>query len=332
MLTSGRNKPADDQNHHRGEGVAIVLSDQAVKAWKASGSHWKAWSSRIISACLKLKNDKLHVISCYAPTRLARREDKDQFYDTLDTIISPIPTNDKYVLLGDLNARIESREHNGEQWDGVRGPHGYGTINDAGKELLPFLSLHQATICNTWFTKKDIHKVTWQHPKSKKWGCIDYVIMRQKDKRICLDVTVKRGAECNTDHQLLCATVRMAWHCRGQREKQQRRGRYDVSKLLKCDDNVGNDSQQSLRESYIDCVVGRTRTGWPEDGTVEDKWQKICSALITTSDELLGLANSRQPNWLSSSKREDLTSKLDTELGRLLEMPRMSGLRPRLCR
>ena len=63
MLTSGRNKPADDQNHYRGEGIAIVLSDQAVMAWKASGRHWKAWSSRIISACLKLKNEKLHVFS-----------------------------------------------------------------------------------------------------------------------------------------------------------------------------------------------------------------------------------------------------------------------------
>ena len=62
---------------------------------------------------------------------------------------------------------------------------------------------------------------------------------------------------------------------------------------------------------------------------MEDKWQKICFALITTSDELLGLANSRQPDWfkeseselrpyliakndayntwLTSSKREDLT-------------------------
>ena len=168
VLTSGLNKPADDQNHHRGEGIAIVLSDQAVKVWKASGSHCKASSSRIISACLKLKNEKLYAISCYAPTRLARREDKDQFYDKLDTIISSIPTNDKYVLLGDFNAHVGSREHNGEQWDGVRGPHGYGTINDAGKKLLTFLSLHQATIYNTWFTKKDIHKVTWQHPKFKK--------------------------------------------------------------------------------------------------------------------------------------------------------------------
>ena len=90
----------------------------------------------------------------------------------------------------------------------------------------------------------------------------------------------------------------------GQREKQQRRGRYDVSKLLKCDVKAGSDSQQSLRESYIDCVVGRARTGWPEDGTVEDKWQKIRSALITTSDELLGLASSRQPDWFKESESE----------------------------
>lgn len=34
--------------------------------------------------------------------------------------------------------------------------------------------------------------------------------MKQKDnrKRMCLDVSVKRGAECNTDRQLLCATVK----------------------------------------------------------------------------------------------------------------------------
>ena len=56
----------------------------------------------------------------------------------------------------DLNVHVGSREHSGEQWDGVIGLLGYGTINDAGKELLAFLSLHQTTFCNTWFTKKDI--------------------------------------------------------------------------------------------------------------------------------------------------------------------------------
>ena len=88
---------------------------------------------------------------------------------------------------------------------GARGPHGHGAVNDAGQELLSFLASHQATACNTWYEKRDIHLTTWQHPKSKSWSCIDYIVMRQKDRKLCVDVAVERGAECNTDHQFLCA-------------------------------------------------------------------------------------------------------------------------------
>ncbi len=92
----------------------------------------------------------------------------------------------------------------------MRDPHGCRVTNNAGKELLGFLSTQQATICITWFLKKEIPRVTWQHSKPKQWSCID-VITRESDKRICSDVTVKRGAEFNTDHQFLRASVRMAW-------------------------------------------------------------------------------------------------------------------------
>ncbi len=54
----------------------------------------------------------------------------------------------------------------------MKGPHGCGITNNAGKERLGFLSIQQATICNTWFQKKEIHRVAWQHPKSKQWSCI----------------------------------------------------------------------------------------------------------------------------------------------------------------
>ena len=37
------------------------------------------------------------------------------------------------------------------------GPHGYGTANDAEKEVFAFLTAHQATVCNTWFRRKKIH-------------------------------------------------------------------------------------------------------------------------------------------------------------------------------
>ena len=102
-----------------------------------------------------------------------------------------------------------SRGSAGDVWGSVRGPHGYGELNHAGKELLAFLCANKATLCNIWFSKKDIHKQTWQHPKSKKWHCIDIGIMRQKDGPKCLDAGVMRGAECHTDYQLLVLRVKV---------------------------------------------------------------------------------------------------------------------------
>ena len=109
-------------------------------------------------------------------------------------------------MLGDFNARVGSRGVIDEWWY-ERGPHGYGELNEAGKELLSFLSTNEATVCNTWFKKRDICKQTWQHPKSKRWHCIDYMIVRKAHRRRCLDVSVMRGADCNTDHRLLRAKL-----------------------------------------------------------------------------------------------------------------------------
>ena len=185
VLTSGREVPEHVGSRQRGEGVAIVLLGPAVSAWKAGGSRWKAWSSRLITVSLKTgrrKCDQLHVLSCYAPTFAACRSEKDAFFDDLQQAISEIPSTEPFVMLGDFNARVGSRVEDDEWWY-ERGPHGYGDLNEAGKELLSFLSANEATVCNTLFEKKDIYKQTWQHPKSKLyWHCIDYAIMKRMDR------------------------------------------------------------------------------------------------------------------------------------------------------
>ena len=104
----------------------------------------------------KRPSSRVHLVSCYAPTRAASREDKDAFFWELENVISSVPSREVYVF----NARVGSRENVDEEWSSVRGPHGFGCANDSGKELLTFPALHQATVCNTWFGKKDIHKQT----------------------------------------------------------------------------------------------------------------------------------------------------------------------------
>ena len=100
---------------------------------------------------------------CHAMLLLgpASREDKEAFLQVLDNFLSSVPSRESFVILGNFNARVGSRDGDeGDVWTGVIGPHGLEAVNDAGRELLSFLSSHQATICNTWFEKKTIHKQT----------------------------------------------------------------------------------------------------------------------------------------------------------------------------
>ena len=196
VLTAGRPTPQANQSKQRGEGVAIVLGGPAVAAWKMGGEQWRTWGSRLIRVTLAIgkgASDSLHVFSCYAPTYAASREAKDDFFDDLQRALDEVPPEESLVLLGDFNACVGSRNKGDDPWEGVRGPHGMGEVNEAGRDLVNFLLLNEATIYNTWFQKM-IHKQTWQHPKSKQWHCIDFAVVHHRDRERCLGCCSKTGS------------------------------------------------------------------------------------------------------------------------------------------
>ena len=51
-------------------------------------------------------------------------EVKDKFYDDLDSVISAAPWTDKFILLGENNARVGT-DH--PTWEGVIGSEGVGS-------------------------------------------------------------------------------------------------------------------------------------------------------------------------------------------------------------
>jgi len=67
--------------------------------------------------------------------------------------LNSVPSGKQWILLGNFDARVGSRVYCDDQWDGVREPYGFGELNDAGRELLPFLSSNEGIVCNTWFQK-----------------------------------------------------------------------------------------------------------------------------------------------------------------------------------
>ncbi|XP_065886632.1 uncharacterized protein [Dysidea avara] len=287
----------------RGEGVALVLLGDAISGWEAGGKQWKSWNARMVSACFKIgekQHDFLHVVSCYAPTWGSSRAVKDEFWDGLESFLNSVPLGDQWIMLGDFNARVGSRVCLDDQWDGVRGPYGFGELNDAGRELLSFLSSHEGMVCNTRFQKKDIHKQTWQHPKSGAWHCIDYILMHQKDRRSCLDVSVKRGAVCNTDHNLVCMEFKLKKPYRRRHECKMEKRRFDVSQLRSgVDGDTGCEAPVSMR--FVEEVLERAHAVWPDDGNIDEQWFVFHAVLTESAASVLGYEKKHQPDWFRES-------------------------------
>ena len=140
---------------------------------------------------------------------------------------------------------------------------------------------------------------------------------------------MKRGAEYNTDHPFLHASVRMAWRSLKKRAGMNEGKRYDVSGLVSCKGSDDMSTGRPLQQQYIEEVLERATSAWPEEGTVEKRWEVMRSSLLESADELLGYEKSRQPDlfqesadelrpqlqqrsnaydrWLASGKEEDPT-------------------------
>ena len=87
--------------------MPIVLSGEAVAAWKAGGEQWRTWGWRIIKVTSGSGTfSRIHINSCYAPIFAADREDKDNFFDNLHQALNEVPLSKAYVVLGDFNARV----------------------------------------------------------------------------------------------------------------------------------------------------------------------------------------------------------------------------------
>ena len=73
-----------------------------------------------------------------------------------------------------------------------------------------------------------------------------------------MDVEVKHGAVCNTDHYLLRAKLQMRWKC--PRAKQRKLWRFDVSGLKQ----VVIDGEENKKQDYVEAVLEKAQwsEGW----------------------------------------------------------------------
>ena len=196
-MYSGNEREEDAHTH----GVGLLLSKDAAK----SLIEWEPVSERIITARFTSKGRNITIIHCYAPTKSAEFEEKETFYQHLQTVTQKLTKRDIQVVMGDMNANIGKDNDN---WKGTMGKEGLGQINENGLLFADLCTLSELIIRGTLFPHKPTHKATWISPDLQTENQIDHITITKKWRRVLLDVRVKRGADINSDHHLLVGAFR----------------------------------------------------------------------------------------------------------------------------
>ena len=119
----------------------------------------------------------------YAPTETSPAEEKDTFYEQLQTTLDDVSSYDVKLLLGDFNAKIGLDRSGSET---VIGPHGSAqSTNDNGERMIMMCSANSLYVGSTLFKHKRIHKMTWTSPDGNTQNEIDYVCINRRWRYHC---------------------------------------------------------------------------------------------------------------------------------------------------
>ena len=163
-------------------------------------------TARILTLRLSTAEGTVRLVCVYVPTLQSPPEVKDQFYESLDTIIGMVPSSEHILLLGDFNVKVGADR---ESWPGVLGHQGIAKMNDDGQRLLELCCYHNLCVTNTFFQNKACHKVSGRHPRSKHLHQLHLVITRRDSLNNVGNTRSYHSADCNTDHSLIGSIVKL---------------------------------------------------------------------------------------------------------------------------
>lgn len=286
--------PEEDAIHT--EGVAFMMDKKAQRALIS----WEPVSSRIITARFntRLKKKSMYVILCYAPTNEAEEEKKTDFYDLLQATIDKAKANDLVLVMGDMNAKVGSRNDN---YKPIMGTQGLGDMNDNGQLFADFCLENDLVIGGSLFPHKTKHKATWVSPDHITENQIDHIAVSRRHRRSLLDVRVKRGADVASDHHVL--SVKMQLKLRNYPTTTMGRQKLAIE-LLK-DENKKEQFEVEVNNRYEvlrHLMQQETDTGL----TLEDLWDNMKKVWKEPAESILGKKQRSNKPWISQKTLEKL--------------------------
>lgn len=259
------------EHHERANsGVGVLVHKKYVSNIEAI--HYI--NHRIIQVSLKFNNDMVHIISVYAPDITKPRDDREEFYDKLEEVITNINRLDKIFIIGDTNARVGNTPIPGvmQHWN-------EDTVNENGEILINMCTQLELRINNTYFQHKPQHKYTFENTRAQR-SVIDYIITnRTVHPSKILDVRTLTSANAGTEHNLILCKYRY----KAKRNKKQARPavyKYNVESLTTESTRVlfAQRLQAKLQENNI-----------KDDDDSNEAWAKLQHNIQKSAEEALGI-------------------------------------------
>ena len=165
----------------------------------------KRVSDRLMAIKLEVKGSILNIVSVFSPPVNNSMEEKNHFWEDLDGLIESISKQERIVLGADFNGHMGEGKIGDEE---IMGRYGAETRNKEGSMVVDFGKRIDLAIVNTYFKKKDEHRVTYK--SGGKRTQVDYVMCRRRNLKKMGDCKVILN-ECVAKHHrmVVCKMVLM---------------------------------------------------------------------------------------------------------------------------
>ena len=194
-------------------------------------------------------------------------EEKNDFWDDLDGLIESISKQERIVLGADLNGYVDKGNIGDEE---IMGRYGAGIRNKEELMIVGFGKSMDLSIVNTYFKKKDEHRVT--HKSGKKSTQVDYVMCRRRNLKEMCDCKVILNECVAKQHRMV--TCKMALMVKKKKaEKVKPKIRWWKLKETSC--------QEAFRQEMTRILGGKDE--------LSDEWDKTEKILRKTAETVLGV-------------------------------------------
>ena len=185
----------------RKNGIEIVLREKLAE----SILEVKRVSDRLMAMKLEVKRSILNIVSAYVPQVNNSLEEKNDFWEDLDGLIESISKEERIVFGADLNGHVGEGSIGDEE---IMGRYGAGTRNKEGSMVVDFGKKMDLAIVNTYFKKKDEHRVTYK--SGRKSTQVDYVMYKRRNlKKMCDCKVILNECVAKQHRMVICKKVLM---------------------------------------------------------------------------------------------------------------------------